>query len=319
MHYRRLGETGIKVSELGLGSWVTFGDQVDEKLAKQLIHAAFDQGINFFDNADVYAEGQSEILMGKAIKDIPREELVISSKVFFPSMKGINGRGLSRKHLIESSHASLKRLGLEYLDIYFCHRFDPDTSVEEVVQSMDILIRQGKILYWGTSEWEPYQVTQAILFARQANLIGPVVEQPRYNMFMRERVEADLAPICKEFNIGLTTFSPLFYGILTGKYNDGIPQGSRLTLPDMARFKDRMTPEVLAKVRLLTPIAQELGLTTGQLALAWLLRRKEVSSVITGASRVEQLDENLLAANGVEKMTNDVQEKIEKVLANAPV
>ena len=260
MHYRRLGKTGIKVSELSLGSWVTFGSQVDEKTADELLHAAYDQGVNFFDNADTYADGKSELVMGKAIKGLPREALVISSKVFYPTMVGVNGRGLSRKHITESIHASLKRLKLDYVDLYFCHRFDPDTTIEEVVQTMDILVRQGKILYWGTSCWEPYQITQAILFANQNSLIAPVVEQPRYSMLAREDVEAKLAPLCREFGIGLTTFSPLFYGTLTGKYNEGIPQGSRLAREDMAWIRERVTPEIIAKVKLLMPIAQDLGL-----------------------------------------------------------
>jgi len=318
MHYRRLGKTGIKVSELSLGAWVTFGNQVEEKKSIEIIRAAYEHGVNFFDNADTYADGKAELVMAKAIHGLSRPSLVISSKVFFPTMPGVNGRGLSRKHIMESVHASLKRLGLDYLDIYFCHRYDPDTTVEEVVQTMDVLVRQSKVLYWGTSEWEPYQVTEAILFARQSNLIGPVVEQSRYNMFMRDRVELHLTPICRDFGIGLTTFSPLFYGALTGKYNDGIPQGSRLSLQDMGWVKDRITPEIITKVRRLTPIAQELGITTGQMALAWLLRRKEVSSIITGATRVEQLDENLAAEDFVEKMNEDVFNKIEEVLANNP-
>jgi voltage-dependent potassium channel beta subunit len=319
MHYRRLGKTGIKVSELSLGSWVTFGNQVNEKTADALLHAAYDNGVNFFDNADTYADGKSELVMGKAIQGLPREALVISSKVFYPTMLGVNGRGLSRKHITESIHASLKRLQLDYVDLYFCHRADPDTTIEEVVQSMDILVRQGKILYWGTSCWEPYQITQAILFADQNGMVAPVVEQPRYSMLAREDVEAKLAPLCHEFGIGLTTFSPLYYGALTGKYNDGIPQGSRLAREDMAWIRERVTPDIIARVKLLTPIARDLGLTTGQLALAWLLRRKEVSSVITGATRVEQLDENLCSADLVDKLTESVLEKIEAVLKNSPI
>jgi len=319
MHYRRLGNTGIKVSELSLGSWLTFGNQLDEKTAVDLLHSAYDQGVNFFDNADTYADGKAELVMGKAIQGLPREALVISSKVFYPTMTGVNGRGLSRKHITESIHASLKRLQLDYVDLYFCHRFDPDTTIEEVVQSMDMLVRQGKILYWGTSCWEPYQITQAILFANQNSLIAPVVEQPRYSMLTREDVELKLAPLCHEFGIGLTTFSPLFYGALTGKYNNGIPQGSRLAHEDTAWIRDRVTPEVIAKVKLLMTIAQGLGLTTAQLALAWLLRRKEVSSVITGASRVEQLIENLTAGEAADRLTDQVLEQIEAVLKNSPI
>ena len=319
MHYRRLGNTGIKVSELSLGSWLTFGNQLDEKTAVDLLHSAYDQGVNFFDNADTYADGKAELVMGKAIQGLPREALVISSKVFYPTMTGVNGRGLSRKHITESIHASLKRLQLDYVDLYFCHRFDPDTTIEEVVQSMDMLVCQGKILYWGTSCWEPYQITQAILFANQNSLIAPVVEQPRYSMLTREDVELKLAPLCHEFGIGLTTFSPLFYGALTGKYNNGIPQGSRLAHEDTAWIRDRVTPEVIAKVKLLMTIAQGLGLTTAQLALAWLLRRKEVSSVITGASRVEQLIENLTAGEAADRLTDQVLEQIEAVLKNSPI
>jgi len=318
MHYRRLGRSGLKVSEISLGAWVTFGTQIDQNIASNLIHAAYDQGINFFDNADVYANGQAEMIMGKAIRDLPREALVISSKVFWPTMPGPNGRGLSRKHVIESLHASLKRLELDYLDLYFCHRFDPDTPVEEVVYTMDTLIRQGKILYWGTSEWEAAQIVQAYGVAQRYNLAPPTMEQPQYNMFHRKRVEIELSPICKEFGLGLTTWSPLYFGILSGKYNEGIPEGSRASLEDMAWIRDRITPERIAIVRQLTSLAQELGITTAQLAIAWLLRRKEVSSVITGATRLEQLDENLGAAEAVELLTDDVQEQIEQILGNTP-
>lgn len=318
MHYRRLGRSGLKVSEISLGAWVTFGTQIDQNTASNLIHAAYDQGINFFDNADVYANGQAELIMGEAIRDLPREALVISSKVFWPTMPGPNGRGLSRKHVVESLHASLKRLGLEYLDLYFCHRFDPDTPVEEVVYTMDMLIRQGKILYWGTSEWEAAQIVQAYGVAQKYNLAPPTMEQPQYNMFHRKRVEIELSPICKEFGLGLTTWSPLYFGILSGKYNEGIPEGSRASLEDMAWIRDRITPDRIAIVRQLTSLAQELGITTAQLAIAWLLRRKEVSSVITGATRLEQLDENLGAAEAVELLTDDIQEQIEQTLGNAP-
>lgn len=318
MHYRRLGRSGLKVSEISLGSWITFGNQLDEQRASDILHAAYDQGVNFFDNADAYANGVAETAMGKAIKDLPREALVISSKVFWPTMPGINGRGLSRKHVTESINASLRRLQLDYVDLYFCHRFDPDTPVEEVVWTMTNLVEQGKVLYWGTSEWTAAQIVQAIAVARQYNLIPPTVEQPQYNLLHRKRVEDELSPVCKEFGIGLTTWSPLYYGILSGKYNAGIPEGSRAALDDYGWIRDRITPERLEIVRQLTTLAQELGITTAQLALAWLLRRKEVSSVITGASRAEQLDENLAAADAVEKLTDELLEKIEKILGNMP-
>ncbi len=318
MHYRRLGRSGIKVSEISYGAWVTFGNQLSVEDARELIHMAYDHGINFFDNADIYARGQAEIIMGKAIEGIPREALVLSSKVFWPTMPGPNGRGLSRKHIMESIHASLRRLNTDYLDIYYCHRFDPDTPVEEVVYTMNILIQQGKILYWGTSEWTGAQIVEAIGIARQHHLIPPVVEQPQYNMFHRRQVETDLAPVAQKFGIGLTTWSPLYSGILTGKYNDGIPAGSRAALENMAWIRDRITPETIAKVRQLSALAAELGITTAQLAIAWLLRRKEVSSVITGASKKQQLEENLGAADALSKLGNEVLEQIEAILENAP-
>jgi voltage-dependent potassium channel beta subunit len=293
MHYRRLGRSGLKVSEISLGAWVTFGNQIDEQTAIDLIHTAYDQGVNYFDNADMYASGRAEIVMGQAIRDLPRESLVISSKVFWPTMPGPNGRGLSRKHIFESIHASLRRLGTDYLDLYFCHRYDPDTPLEEVVRAMDDLVRQGKVLYWGTSEWEGSQIAQAWGVARQFGLTPQVVEQPQYNLFRRQRVELDLAPLCREFGIGLTTWSPLFFGILTGKYNSGIPEGSRASRQDMGWVRDEITPERVLIIRRLSELAEELDLTPAQLAIAWVLRRKEVSSVITGATRLEQLDDNL--------------------------
>jgi voltage-dependent potassium channel beta subunit len=318
MHYRRLGRSGLKVSEISLGSWVTFGNQIEEQAAIDLLHVAYDQGVNFFDNADMYAQGQAERVMGQAIKDIPRETLVISSKVFWPTMPGPNGRGLSRKHILESVHASLQRLDTDYIDLYFCHRFDPDTPVEEVVQTMDILVRQGKVLYWGTSQWEASQVTQALGIARQSGMIAPTMEQPKYNLFHRKHVEVELEHVVKEYGLGLTTFSPLENGLLSGKYNDGIPVGSRATMEDMPWIRDQITPDRVATVRQLTSLAQELGITTAQLAIAWVLRRKEVSSVITGATRMEQMDENLIAADAVKYLSNDVLERIESIVRNIP-
>jgi len=303
MHYRRLGRSGLKVSEISLGSWITFGNQVDQTAAQQLIHEAYEEGINFFDNADMYANGQAEVVMGNAIADLPRSELVISSKVFWPTGKGPNARGLSRKHISESIHASLKRLNTDYVDMYFCHRFDPDTPVEEVVRTMTDLIQQGKVLYWGTSEWEAAQVMEAYGVARQYGLIPPSMEQPQYNLFHRKRVEDTLMPISRELGLGLTTFSPLYYGILTGKYNEGIPQGSRASLDDYGWIRDRITPERVSIVKKLTNVANDLGITPSQLAIAWILRRKEVSTVITGATRPEQLDENLGASEAYERFT----------------
>ncbi len=318
MHYRRLGHSGLKVSEISLGSWVTFGSQVDEETSSDLIHTAYEAGINFFDNADMYADGRSEEVMGLAIKDLPRQALVLSSKVFWPTMPGPNGRGLSRKHISESIQASLKRLDTDYLDLYFCHRFDPDTPIEEVVYTMDMLIRQGKILYWGTSEWRAWQIADAVNIARMNHLAPPTMEQPQYNMFHRRRVEMELSPVCREHGIGLTTWSPLYYGILTGKYNDGIPTGSRAAMDSMAWIRDRITPDRVAIVRQLSQVADDLRVSPSQLALAWLLRRKEVSSVITGATNVRQLQDNLDSAEAVEKLSDDVLERIEQILGNHP-
>jgi voltage-dependent potassium channel beta subunit len=317
MHYRRLGKSGLKISELSYGSWVTFGTQVDEKLATDLIKTAFDQGVNFFDCADIYEDGKAEVLLGKAIRGIQRETLLISSKVFWPTLPGPNGRGLSRKHIMESILASLKRLNLEYLDLYFCHRYDPDTPIEEVVRTMNILIQQGKILYWGTSEWEADQIAQAFWIAKQDNLIPPAMEQPQYNLFHRKRMEDQVMPLVSELGIGLTTWSPLFQGLLSGKYNDTIPNGTRISLKNYSWVKDRITPERIGRVRQLTEFAKDLGCTTAQLSLAWILRRKEISSVITGATRLEQLDENLGAAEIVDKLSNDVLEKIDKIMEGA--
>lgn len=319
MHYRRLGKSGLKVSEISLGSWVTFGSQIDEQTAQELVHVAYDAGVNFFDNADVYANGQSEIVMGKVIKDLPREALVISSKVFSPTMPGPNGRGLSRKHITESIHASLRRLDLDYLDLYYCHRYDPDTPLEEVIYTMTHLIEQGKILYWGTSEWTGAQLSSAFGIARQYNLIPPTMEQPQYSMFHRKRFEDEIAPLSKELGVGLTTYSPLYFGILTGKYSDGIPDDSRAALKQMSWMKESLTPERMRIVKELGLLAAELGITLAQLAIAWILRRKVVSTVITGATRLSQLEENLGAEDGIELLTDDVLARIDEMLGNHPV
>ncbi|MEI7845524.1 MAG: aldo/keto reductase [Chloroflexota bacterium] len=318
MHYRRLGKSGLKISEISLGAWVTFGSQIDEATSIELIQAAYDAGVNFFDNADIYANGQAELVMGKALKNLPREALVLSSKVFWPTMPGPNGRGLSRKHITESINATLKRLGTDYIDMYFCHRFDPDTPIEEIVYTMDNLIRQGKVLYWGTSEWRAWQVSAAFATATQHHLIPPSMEQPQYNMFHRRRVEMELSALCKEYGLGLTTWSPLYYGILTGKYNDGIPENSRAAMESMAWIRDRISPERVAIVRQLSTIAEELHITTAQLAIAWLLRRKDISSVIIGATNIKQLQDNLDSALYVEKLHDEVLDEIEQILGNYP-
>ncbi len=316
MNYRQMGRTGLKLSEISLGAWLTFGEKVGEEEARELLHMAYDHGVNFFDNADVYARGQAEIVMGKAIQGLPREALVISSKVFWPTMEGPNGRGLSRKHIMESCHASLKRLGVDYLDLYFCHRYDPETPLEEVVRAMDDLVHQGKVLYWGTSEWRAAQIANAHRIACQWGLYPPMVEQPHYNMLVRRKVEDELVPAAQDLGFGLVTWSPLRSGLLTGKYNQGMPEGSRLAEHEWLR--GILTEENIEKVRRLTEVAQDLGVTMAQLAIGWLLRLPEVTSVITGATRRQQLEENLKAYEVVGKLSDDVLERIEQILANRP-
>ena len=316
MEYRRLGEHGLKVSEISLGAWLTFGEQIDEDTARECMLAEHEAGVNYFDNADVYAHGQAEIVMGQIMKDFKRSDLVISSKVFWPMGSGPNDRGLSRKHIMESIHNSLKRLGTDYLDLYFCHRYDPETPLEEVVRAMDDLVHQGKILYWGTSEWRGGQIAHAAGLARQWGLYSPSVEQPQYHMFKRDVVETELVEAARQHGVGLVTWSPLASGVLTGKYNDGIPAGSRLDHHEWLRRG--LTPDKIEKVRQLTKVAKELGANTAQLALAWLLRLPEVSSVITGASRANQVHENLKAAELKDCLTPDVLERIEIILDNDP-
>jgi len=316
MEYRRLGEHGLKVSELSLGAWLTFGEQIDEDTARECMLAAYEAGVNYFDNADAYAHGQAEIVMGKIMKDLKRSDLVISSKVFWPMGSGPNDRGLSRKHIMESAHNSLRRLGTDYLDLYFCHRYDPETPMEEVVRVMDDLVHQGKILYWGTSEWRGGQIAHAVGVARQWGLYPPAVEQPQYHMFKRDVVETELVEAAQQHGIGVVTWSPLASGILTGKYNDGIPTGSRMDQQEWLRRN--LTQDKIDKVRQLIAVAKELDANVAQLALAWLLRLPEVSSVITGASRVSQVHENLKAIELKDKLIPEVLERIEVILENDP-
>jgi voltage-dependent potassium channel beta subunit len=318
MEYRRLGHYGLKISEFSLGAWVTFGGQVGEEVARECILAAYEVGVNFFDNADVYASGNAEIVMGKVIKDLKRTDLVISSKVFWPTGPGPNDKGLSRKHIMESCHASLQRLGVDYLDLYFCHRYDPEVPLEEVVRAMDDLVHQGKILYWGTSEWRGGQIAHAVGLARQWGLYPLAVEQPQYNMFHRHIVEPELVEAAQQHRIGLVVWSPLASGILTGKYNEGIPAGSRMADPNYEWLRQFVTPDKIAKVKQLTEVAAELGASMSQLALAWLLRLPEISSVITGASRASQVHENLKAADVKAKLTPEVLMRIEEILGNNP-
>jgi voltage-dependent potassium channel beta subunit len=318
MEYRRMGRTGLKLSEISLGAWITFGDQIDDRTASDILHAAYDHGINFFDNADVYARGRAEIVMGQAIQDLPRESLVLSSKVFWQTMEGPNGRGLSRKHVIESCHASLKRMGVEYFDLYFCHRYDAEAPLEETVRAMDDLVRQGKILYWGTSEWRAGQIARADGLARQGGWTPPAVEQPQYNMFVRTIVEDEIAPLASDLGFGLVTWSPLRSGLLSGKYNAGMPDGARLSIDRYNWLRGILNEANLAKVRKLEGVAADLGVSLSALAIGWLLRLPEVSSVITGATRVEHVHQNVKAMAVPAKLTPEVLARIEDILVNAP-
>lgn len=316
MRYRKLGQWGLKVSEISLGAWVTYGDSVgDLAKIKQITRIAYEGGVNFFDNADVYAKGLAEELMSKALLDqFPRHELVLSSKVFWPTGNDANGRGLSRKHIWESIDRSLKRMGTEYLDIYFCHRWDPEVPMEEIVSSMSSLVDRGKVLYWGSSEWPAARIAEAVNFARANGLHPPVVEQPQYSMLYRERVEQEILPETERFGLGMVVWSPLAMGMLTGRYDKGIPKDSRFER--YPQFGERMlTEENVKRVKALKRVASELGLSRTQLALAWVLRQKGVSSAITGATRPEQLEESLGAA-GLD-LPQEALAQIDKILGKA--
>ena len=314
MKYRRMGRTGLKLSEISLGAWLTFGDQIDDETASRILHTAYDEGVNFFDNADIYANGRAEVVMGKIIRQLPREALVISSKVFWPTMPGPNGQGLSRKHIMESCHASLKRLGLDYVDLYFCHRFDPETPLEEIVRAMDDLVRQGKVLYWGTSEWRAAQIGAAYGTAGPLGLTPPLVEQPQYNLLVRRIVEGELVAAAQDLGFGIVTWSPLRSGLLSGKYNQGGENSARLALQRYRWLSGILTPEALEKTRLLGEVADGLGVSLAQLAIGWLLRLPQVTSVITGATRVEQLTENLRAAEVAGLLSQEVLQRIESIV-----
>eukprot|EP00882_Tetradesmus_deserticola_P006327 GHRQ01006656.1.p1 GENE.GHRQ01006656.1~~GHRQ01006656.1.p1 ORF type:complete len:325 (+),score=118.04 GHRQ01006656.1:261-1235(+) len=324
MEYRRLGTTGLKVSALSYGAWVTFGTQVPLQQAKELLQAARDAGVNFFDNAEVYAKGQAEDIMGKAFKELgwKRSDLVISTKVFWGG-QGPNDTGLSRKHIIEGTQASLARLQLEYVDVLFCHRPDPNTPIEETVRAMNWVINQGWALYWGTSEWSAEQLQEAWRICERLGLIGPACEQPEYNMFARKKVEDEFKPIYDSHGLGLTTWSPLASGILTGKYSGGeVPEGSRFALADYKEMAQKKLVEKRAQVEAvdkLKPIAEQLGCTLAQLALAWCLKNPHVSTVITGSTRVEQVKENMEAIKVVRKITDELLKKIHDITEPAIV
>lgn len=307
MQYNKLGKAGIRLSEISFGSWITFGKQIGLSEVTNLMHIAFDQGINFFDNAEAYAHGDAEILMGKALKEFRREDVVISTKIFWGG-NGPNDTGLSRKHLLEGTKNSLRRLQLEYVDLLFCHRPDPNTPIEETVLAMDYLIRNGYALYWGTSEWSEEQIKVAYETAANLNCIPPSMEQPKYNLFFRDHLEKEYLPLFKEYGLGTTTWSPLASGILSGKYNQGIPSQSRLAKEHWLVPDNFM--QLIEKTKKLSAIAENLGCTLAQLAIAWCLKNPNVSSVITGATKKEQLMENLGALLVKPKLTAEVMKKI---------
>ncbi len=320
MNYRRLGKAGLKVSELSLGAWVTYGEQVGEEIARECMTAAYEAGMNFFDNAEGYARGQAEVVVGNVIKKLgwKRESYVISTKIFWGG-EGPNDTGLSHKHVIEGVNNALRRLQLDYVDLVFCHRPDRNTPIEETVRAMDIVIKQGKAFYWGTSEWSAAEIMRADGLARQYGLTPPSMEQSQYNMFVRERFEKDYALLYKELGYGTTIFSPLASGLLTGKYNAGIPADSRAALPGYEWIKEHLiTPERIEKVKQLQPLAADLGCSLAQLALAWCLKNPNVSTVITGASKAAQVRENVKALEVVPKLTPEVMERIEGILDNKP-
>ncbi len=316
MLYRRLGKSGLQVSALSFGSWVTFGDHAPNKTAEACLQMAYDAGINFFDNAEGYANGQSEEVMGAALAKFgwPRDTFLVSSKVFWGGAKP-NQFGLCKKHVIEACHAALRRLRVDYLDLYYCHRPDPNTPIEETVRAMDILIQQGKILYWGTSEWSAQEIMEAYAIARDRNLTPPSMEQPEYNMLTRHRFEVEYARLYEQIGLGTTTFSPLAAGLLTGKYNAGIPADSRLahTQFDWMRAKlDRLHAQGGIEIlHQLEAIAAKLGATLPQLGIAWVLKNPNVSSVILGASKLEQLESNLGALAILDTLDDEIMDEIE--------
>lgn len=324
MHYRYMGKTGLQLSALSFGSWVTFHKQVDDGLADRLMGIAYDSGINFFDNAEVYARGESELMMGRVLKkkNWDRSSYVLSSKAYFGSRgpgNKPNHTGLSRKHLFEACHEALERMQTDYLDLYYCHRPDPNVPMEEIVWTMHNLITQGKVLYWGTSMWSGAEIMEAHMIAARHNLIGPVVEQPLYNMFERGRIELDFLPLYRTVGLGTTIWSPLASGLLTGKYNSGIPEGSRLGLKGFEWLKDRwLNEDRIEKVKKLQKIADEIEEPLATLAIAWTLKHPGVTTAILGATSEEQLNQNLKSMEAYEKLNEEIMDKIEDILQNKP-
>jgi voltage-dependent potassium channel beta subunit len=323
MQYRRLGKSGVQVSTLSFGSWLTFGKQIEDNISEDLMKCAYDAGVNFFDNAEIYANGQSEIVMGKALKKMnwTRSTWMVSSKVFFgDGGKLPNQAGLSRKHIFEACHAAMHRLQVDYLDLFFCHRPDKNVPMEETVWAMNHLIAQGKILYWGTSEWSAQEIMEAHMVAKEYRLIGPVMEQPQYNMFTRDKMEVEYKKIFSTVGLGTTIWSPLLSGVITDKYLQKFPKGTRLDMAGLEWLRDRsITPERLETVRLLNDYALEMGTTLPKLGIAWCAVNPDVSTVILGASKIDQLKETLTSLDLVPKLTPKVMLEIEQILQNKPV
>jgi len=324
MKYNRLGRSGLQISQLSLGSWVTFGGQIDDHTAEQLMILAYESGVNFFDNAETYSDGRSEIVMGKIFKKLgwERSSYLVSSKVYFGDhRKGINQRGLSKKHIFEACHSALDRLQVDYLDLYYCHRPDRNVPIEETVWAMHQLIMQGKVLYWGTSEWSAQEITAAHLVAREQHLMPPVVEQPQYNMFHRHRVEVEYSRIYEDYGLGTTIWSPLASGVLTGKYNDQVGRSdTRLSQDDLQWLKEKsLSEDRILKSQQLGVLARDLGVSQAKLSVAWCLKNPHVSSVILGASRIEQLEETIQSLEVLPLLTEEVMTRIEGILQNKPV
>jgi voltage-dependent potassium channel beta subunit len=322
MNYRRLGASGLKVSELSFGSWVTYGNQLGTDLARECMAAAYDAGVNFFDNAEVYARGQSEVIMGEALAKLGwrRSSYLVSTKFYWGLHEGPNEKNtLNRKYLVAAIDGSLERLGLDYVDLVFCHRSDPETPIEETVRAMHDIVTSGKALYWGTSEWSAADIMAAWQIAERHHLHKPVMEQPQYNLLHRERVEKEYAPLYRTIGLGTTTWSPLASGLLTGKYNDGIPPGSRGTVKGYEWLVERLQDRArIAAAKRLAAVAADLGCTMAQLALAWCLKNPHVSTVITGASRAAQVVENMKALAVVPLLDPDVMARIDAAVAAAP-
>ena len=315
MKYRKVGKSGLKVSEISLGSWLTYGGTVEDEIAKNCLLQAVESGINFIDSAEIYAKGGAEKVIADFLKDevVNRKDLVISSKLFWPMSENINNWGLSRKNIMNAIDGTLDRLNTDYVDIYYCHRYDYMTPLKETVQAMDDLIKDGKVLYWGTSVWTAAQLERAVAIAKEYRAHKPAVEQPLYNMFVRH-IELEIMPVAKTHGIGFTVWSPLAQGLLTGKYNEGVPEDSRASRSEF--LKKNLTEENIGKVKKLGEIAQSLNITMSQLALAWILRRKEISSAIIGATKPEHVTENVKASDV--ELSNDILNQIQKTLDNEP-